>query len=220
MIEIRNDMYNRMDSSNQWLHAKKRKHQQVYEEEVVGAATNESNNKSAKVNVDTKEGGVNEEEGPPNNASSSANITQSVPPLPQPHSQHQQQQHQPKNENEDTNLLVTPYPRLGVDVILSLKDPVYTSIMYEFFQVMGKRTNTVNTEDENIDTREMANKAFLRFKNMNNIGGPPDEGRATVAATALSSARFFKLVKRGVYVEVDEIEALKSEFLIFSLPFK
>ena len=78
MIEIRNDMNRRMDSSNQWLHAKKRKHQQVYEEEVVGAATNESNNKSAKVNVDTKEGGGDEEEVPSDNASSSVNVTQSV----------------------------------------------------------------------------------------------------------------------------------------------
>ena len=170
---------------------------------------------AAKINVDTKERGDDEEEEPLINASSGAKITESVRPLPHPHHHHQQQQQQqqkPNNENDDTNLLVSPYPRLGVDVILSLKDPVYTSIMYEFCQVMGERTNT---EDKNIDTREMANKALLRFKNMNNIGGPHDEGSATMAATTLSSVRFFKRVKKGVYVEVDEIEALKSEFLLF-----
>jgi hypothetical protein len=171
---------------------------------------------AAKINVDTKERGDDEEEEPLINASSGAKITESVRPLPHPHHQQQQQQQQqqqkPNNENDDTNLLVSPYPRLGVDVILSLKDPVYTSIMYEFCQVMGERTNT---EDKNIDTREMANKALLRFKNMNNIGGPHDEGSATMAATTLSSVRFFKRVKKGVYVEVDEIEALKSEFLLF-----
>ena len=108
--------------------------------------------------------------------------------------------------------LISPHPRPNVDIILSLKDPVYSSVMTKFFQLMGKKNHYNYTEEAGV--KDMANEALLTFKK---IGETCEEGHAPMTATATSTTvRFFKPKSRNVldgkFVEVDEQVALRSEF--------
>lgn len=115
--------------------------------------------------------------------------------------------------------LISPHPRPNVDIILSLKDPVYSSVMTKFFQLMGKKNHYNYTEEAGV--KDMANEALLTFKNKNRntIGETDEEGHAPMTATATTTTttvRFFKPKSRNVldgkFVEVDEQVALRSEF--------
>jgi hypothetical protein len=98
------------------------------------------------------------------------------------------------------------FPRPDIDILLSLKDPVYSSVMFGYFQSMGEKTTTDNTttdanEDEGEETPEsvVAKKALLHFKE------------------DCPYVKFFvKLPRDGIYEEifeqVDDPEALESEF--------
>ncbi len=95
-------------------------------------------------------------------------------------------------------------PQPNVDIVLSLKDPVYRSVLTYFYQLLGEKSNN-NNEDARV--REMATEALLVFKTTNNHE---------------EKARFFKPASRnaknGKFVEVDEMAALKSEdFLLPSV---
>ena len=110
---------------------------------------------------------------------------------------------------------ISPHPRPNVDIILSLKDPVYNSVMMKFFQLMGKKTNYT----EEAAVKDMANEALLTFKNRNTIGETCEEGRAPMTATTTTTVRFFKpksIYKvDGKFEEVDEKAAFTSEFFLF-----
>ena len=168
------------------------------------------------------------------NISNDAKLPEPVLPSPEP----QQQQIQQNNDdvgsaatkdsnnnngvaNNDSNqsLVSPPHPRPNVDIILSLKDPVYCSVMTKFFQLMGKKSHYNYTEEAGV--KDMANEALLTFKNKNRntIGETDEEGHAPMTATATTTTttvRFFKPKSRNVldgkFVEVDEQVALRSEF--------
>lgn len=96
-------------------------------------------------------------------------------------------------------------PRPNIDIILSLKDPVYSSIMMGYFQLMGEKTavNTTTTPESESLESVIAKKALLHFK------------RTSTPTTV----RFFKLLSRnvidGVFEEVDEKATLQSESALY-----
>ena len=88
--------------------------------------------------------------------------------------------------------------RPDVDVILSLKNPIYKAVMIGYFQRLGGKKNNENNEAE----KEVAREALHLFKNRK-------RGEQT---------RFFKPESRyssKSYLEVDEIAALESECSFF-----
>ena len=96
------------------------------------------------------------------------------------------------------------FPRPDIDIVLSLKDPVYSSVMFGYFQSMGEKTtdNTTTAADEEVgETPEsvVAKKALMHFKEDNPY------------------VKFFvQLPRDGIYElvfeQVDDPEALDSEF--------
>lgn len=96
-------------------------------------------------------------------------------------------------------------PRPNIDIILSLKDPVYSSIMMGYFQLMGEKTAVNTTTTPEIESVEsvIAKKALLHFKR----------------TSTTTTVRFFKLLSRniidGVFEEVDEKATLQSESALY-----
>ena len=96
-------------------------------------------------------------------------------------------------------------PRPNIDIILSLKDPVYSSIMMGYFQLMGEKTavNTTTTPESESLESVIAKKALLHFKR----------------TSTTTTVRFFKLLSRniidGVFEEVDEKATLQSESALY-----
>ena len=140
--------------------------------------------------------------------------------LPSPESQHQQIEQKYDNVSgiatKDSNnndghanndceksLISSPYPRPNIDIILSLKDPVYSSTMLGYFQLMGEKTtgSTTNEQGETLES-VVAKKALLYFKR----------------TSTTTTVRFFKLLSRnlvdGKFKEADEEAALRSEFIL------
>ena len=132
-----------------------------------------------------------------------------LPPSPEP----QQQQIQDKNvngvvgaalnESNNKSLISPPHPRPNIDIILSLEDPVYSSTMLGYFQLMGEKTtgSTTNEQGETLES-VVAKKALLYFKR----------------TSTTTTVRFFKLLSRnlvdGKFKEADEEAALRSEFIL------
>ena len=118
------------------------------------------------------------------------------------------------SENINDKSFISPHPRPNVDIILSLKDPVYNSVMMKYFQLKGEKTNY--TEEAGV--KDMANEALLTFKNRNTIGETCEEGHAPMTATATTTVRFFKpksiYIIDGKFEEVDEKAAFTSEFFL------
>jgi hypothetical protein len=133
-----------------------------------------------------------------------------LPPSPEP----QQQQIQDKNvngvvgaalnESNNKSLISPPHPRPNIDIILSLEDPVYSSTMLGYFQLMGEKTtgSTTNEQGETLES-VVAKKALLYFKR----------------TSTTTTVRFFKLLSRnlvdGKFKLVDEPNALFSEFTLY-----
>mmetsp|Transcript_19912 Transcript_19912/g.41917 ORF Transcript_19912/g.41917 Transcript_19912/m.41917 type:complete len:557 (-) Transcript_19912:1366-3036(-) len=84
--------------------------------------------------------------------------------------------------------------RPNIDVILSLKDPVYKAVMMGYFQHLGGKSNSKKNEEE----KEVAREVLELFKHRK-------RGERT---------RFFKPESRysptGAYVEVDESAAMEK----------
>lgn len=124
------------------------------------------------------------------------------------------------NYNDDYNSQKTwmlRKPRPNVDVVLSLKHPVYRDVMIKFYQLLGKKDDNINNENNgNPRLGVMAKEALLLFKNRSKNG----DNVAEDTATSMTKVRFFKPsirnVKNRKLVEVDEAAALKSE--VFLLP--
>ena len=102
--------------------------------------------------------------------------------------------------------------RPGIDVVLSLKDPVYKSAMTEFFRLLGGKKNATGlNKDDDGGEKEMAKVALLRFKHGNKIGDDIEEKGIPV--------RFFKPESRSssrTYVEVNETAVLESKIIVFA----
>ena len=117
------------------------------------------------------------------------------------------------NDNGDNNSekpsISRSQPQPNVDIVLSLKDPIYRSVLTKFYQLLGEKSNN-NNEDARV--RELAIEALLIFKT-----------RSKNEEKLVGDARFFKPASRnaknGKFVEVDEKAALKSEdFVLPSVP--
>ena len=104
------------------------------------------------------------------------------------------------------------YPRPNVDIILSLRDPFYRSVMTKFYQ----SRETIATK---MHRRTKAKEVLLLFKNRNTTRGETlleeDDATATIAITPV---RFFKTTRRykrsETLVEVNETAALRGEYII------
>lgn len=104
------------------------------------------------------------------------------------------------------------YPRPNVDIILSLRDPFYRSVMTKFYQ----SRETIATK---MHRRTKAKEVLLLFKNRNTTRGETlleeDDATATIAITPV---RFFKTTWRykrsETLVEVNETAALRGEYII------
>ena len=84
-----------------------------------------------------------------------------------------------------------------VDVVLSLKNSVYKSVMFDCFVRLGGKKNNQNNDAE----KESARDALWVLRSRSKVGDRP--------------ARFFKPESRYAsrsFVEVDESAALESEF--------
>ena len=92
--------------------------------------------------------------------------------------------------------------RPDVDVVLSLKNSVYKSVMFDCFVRLGGKKNDQNNDAE----KESARDALWVLRGRSKVGDRP--------------ARFFKPESRYAsrsFVEVDESAALESEFPRFFL---
>ena len=92
--------------------------------------------------------------------------------------------------------------RPDVDVVLSLKNSVYKSVMFDCFVRLGSKKNDQNNDAE----KESARDALWVLRGRSKVGDRP--------------ARFFKPESRYAsrsFVEVDESAALESEFPRFFL---
>lgn len=86
-----------------------------------------------------------------------------------------------------------------IDVILSLKDEMYKEFMFKFFIQLGSKNNNLSNQVE----KDVAQEVIVKLKARSKIGG--------------STVRFFKPESRysdKIFVEVDEISALESEFIL------
>ena len=110
-------------------------------------------------------------------------------------------------------------PRPNIDIILSLKDPFYRSVMTKFYQSLGTRI----TKGPKVREKKMANEALLLFKSRKTttLGGALVDTAAAETAKMIP-VRFFKPVSRyevnGTFVEVDEKAALKSKSVLLLTP--
>ena len=108
------------------------------------------------------------------------------------------------NNDSEKSLISPSHPRPNVDIILSLKDPVYSSTMLGYFQLMGAKTTNNTAANEEGETPEsvVAKKVLLHFK----------------GSSTTTTVRFFKLLSRnlvdGKFKKVDEEAALRSEFTL------
>jgi hypothetical protein len=205
MTEIRCDLNRRMDSAKLWLNNA--------EDETAIRNTADSN------------------------ISNDAKLPEPVLPSPEP----QQQQIQQNNDdvgsaatkdsnnnngvaNNDSNqsLVSPPHPRPNVDIILSLKDPIYSSVMMECFQMMGNKNDNTASEEDAMKS-VVSKKALLHFKGAERDASLTFKDRNTIGETMTvtntSTVRFFKPESRHkvdrTFVMVDEKAALRSKFIVY-----
>ena len=197
MTEIRSDICRRMDSAKLWMQAND-------ETAITGSAQDEE-----KDSDDTTLTACPLKD--PQNGKRMPSMTfdkrQKNPPSQRVHSK----------DNGDINSDKPPMsrrpPRPNVDIVLSLKDPVYKTVLTKFYQLLGKKKNEDN---EDARVRELAIKALLILKSSDK-----NEEKCVGVATRPVRARFFKPSSRNAknakFVEVDEKAALKSEDFVLQV---
>ena len=201
MTEIRCDLNRRMDSAKLWLNNEEDETANTEVEAAIRDTTDTNTSNVAKL---------------------------PEPVLPTPESQRQQIRQ--KNDNvsstatKDRSIksLVSPHPRPNVDIILSLKDPIYSSVMMECFQMMGNKNDNTASEEDAMKS-VVSKKALLHFKGAERDASLTFKDRNTIGETMTvtntSTVRFFKPESRHkvdrTFVMVDEKAALRSKFIVY-----